>query len=232
MFSSPPLHAQTVVGRYVPAKQEAKKNDEGDVVVPRVFSSKVSDVEKAEKLDRLYYNLSVNLNDFAAIDDTFKSELIELIKPYKFKITRRGGEFKKTLSDAMKTLNDNYKKMITIIKEVDEESKPLRDSFVGEDKDIIAKAWKENIKLFKKRAYRYFKLQNDFLNTYSALVRFILDQGGKYAYDSKTKGVVFFNMGSYTYYGKTVDKLAKIARAQKLVLRETMLGMHVIADNE
>ncbi len=215
--------SQQLKGQYAPPPVVAEE-EALDLYIPRVFSSQVKGVSQAEKLDASYYDLTVALQGFAGIDGTYKERLIELIKPYKFQITRRGSEFKKDLDNAMKASKENYGKMNLLTQQFEEHFNSQVSLFSPEDRKIIETVGQQAIQDFKNRAKKYFYSQADFLKKYNNLVVFILDQGGSYYYDSQSKGIAFYRAGSYKYFKKVVDSLDRVNSEQAELLRSMTPG--------
>ncbi len=150
------------------------------------------------------------MKEFAAIDDTYKERLVELIKPYKFQITRRGSEFKADLDSAVKGSRDNYEKMNLLIQQFEESFGSQISLFPTEDRKILQALGQQAIEGFRSKAKKYFRSQAEFLKKYNSLIVFILDQGGSYYYDSQSKSIAFYEAGSYKYFKKVVDQLGRI----------------------
>lgn len=220
---SPPSWAQQQKGQYVPAP--VTPPEEGlPPTVPRIFSSKVTSVRQAEKLDLKYHDLTIVLNGYAELDASYRQRMFEQIQPFKFQVTRRKEEFSKDIEDAKRALKDNYKKTKSLIegfqKELDEQSKFYTEA----ERETIRATGEQAIKSFEKKSGEYFKLQANFIKTYSQLVRFILANGGSYYYDSGRKGVAFYNPGHYNTFVKYVDDLKKIDFDQAQLIKSFAAG--------
>lgn len=200
-----------------PAPQQ--QQDPAAKPIPKVFSSRASGTEQAEKLDRAYYALEVTLWNYGVTDLIYQRELYELLKPERFKITRYTAEFEKPLTSAMKNLKDNYNNLQAEIEEANAEYKNIRSGLLEEDLETIDALWKQRIAQFEQRSMTYFKMQNKFLNTYKSMVDFIISQGGSYAYNG-IDGIRFYKVGGYKFFSMTLDKLRKTTYNQRLLLRE------------
>jgi len=215
-----PALAQQLKGQYSPAPKVAEE-ETLDVVVPRIFSSQVVNVKAGEKLDADYYNLSVLLEGFAEIDRSYKEALFELLQPHYFQVTRRAAEFRKDLETANNSLKENHKKIQDAIESFVKSYDVEAEKFSPQDKEILASMKDKAIKGFKDKSEAYFQRQAKFLKVYSALVRFILKNGGSYYYDSASKGVAFYQAGHYKYFGKLVDQLNELDYQQAQILKTT-----------
>lgn len=218
-----------IVGQYTPAKETAEE-EELEVIVARVFSSKFETPKRGEALDRLYHNLNATLAAFSAIDDSFKGQLWELMQPYKFQLTRRPDEFKPSLDKALEGLNDNYKSMQKAISNYEQESKQIIDRLPEADKETAEGIWKDTLTSFKGKSDKYFKLQHQYLATYRGLVKFILSQNGSYYYDSPTDKIGFYGFGVYNKYANMVDKINKIHFEQGVIARKNIYGSMIVTD--
>lgn len=215
-----PVQAQTYKGDYRAAPKPQEK-DMAAKPVPKVFSSEVSSAAQAQKLDYLYYNLFVTLRNFAVTDGVYKAKLYDLLDPQRFKYTRYSEEFSGDLKAAMDDLNANYKAVRMSIDDAKVKYEEIkRDINITEHEKLDA-LWEEKLGEFTQTSDRYFKLQNQFLNTYRTLVAFILKQGGSYYYKTGEDRVYFYRFEGYKYYGTTIDKLNKINFEQNKLIDET-----------
>ncbi len=228
VFTPASSYAQ-VIGQYTPADERAEE-EELEVIVARVFSSKFENPNRGQQLDRLYHNLNVTLAAFSAIDDSYKGQLWELMRPYNFQLTRRAEEFKPILDKSLEALNDNYKSMQGAIKKYEQDSLRIIERLPANDKQTAEQIWKETMALFNEKSGQYFKLQHQYLNTYRALVKFILGQNGSYFYDSPTDKIGFYGFGVYNKYANLVDKLNKIHFKQGVIARKNLYGSMIVTD--
>lgn len=220
---SPPSWAQPAKGQYVPAP--VTPPEEGlPPTVPRVFSSQVSSVKQAEKLDLKYYTLTTMLNGFAETDHSYRARLMEQLEPFKFQVTRRKEEFAKDIKDAKSALEDNYKKYKTAVADFEKDLGEQQKTFPAADQDALKKAGAQALKTYKGKSEEYFKLQAKFIKTYSQLVRFILSHGGSYYYDSGRKAVAFYNAGEANTFVKMYDELNMINFNQKQIMKTFTAG--------
>ena len=224
IFSSVALIPNTVraqgyyKGMYV-EKDKTKKEDKAKRPVPKVFSSKVSSVEQAEKLDKIYNDLFVSLWLYANTDFIYQKKLSTHIQPKKFKLTRYSKEFSGDLKDAMKNINDNYKNMMSDIEKAKEEYSKIKEGLRLGDQDIIEELWNEKISSFEDKAKTYFRMQYEFLKTYRNLVHFILKEGGGYYYNTQANELRFYKLDTYQIYVRLIDKLKKISFEQTKLLK-------------
>lgn len=202
-------------GSLTPTQQ---RTDPASKPIPKIFSSRVSSVEQAEKLDALHHNLEVSLWNFGVTDLIYQRELYALLEPERFKITRYTAEFEQPLMKAMNNLNANYKTMDAEIEKADIEFQTLRIGMLEEDLETIDVLWSQRLEEFKARSMRYFKMQNDFLNTYKSMVNFILEQGGSYAFNG-IDGIRFYKAGGYQFFSRTLDRLRQTTFNQRTFLR-------------
>lgn len=220
---SPPSWAQQQKGQYVPAP--VTPPEEGlPPTVPRVFSSQVSSVKQAEKLDIKYHDLTIVLNGYAEIDSGYRQRMMELIEPFKFQITRRKEEFTKDIDDAKRALKDHYKKTKTLIESFENDLNEQAKLYTEAERETIKSVGKQAIESFERKSSEYFKLQAKFIKTYGQLIRFILSNGGGYYYDSGRKDVAFYNAGHYNTFGKMVDDLNKINFDQVQIIKSFAAG--------
>ncbi len=199
--------------------QEKKKEDKTAKPVPKLFSSKVTSTAEAERLDVINNNLYVSLWNFGRTDLIFQRKLYDLLKFERFKLTRYPAEFKGPTEEALKNLNDNYKKMQQEIDAAQTSYEIIREGIREEDYEILDSLWKDELQKFKEHSEVHFKMQHKFLKTYNVMVKFILKQGGSYYYDASSKGLHFYQNGGLQFFGKTYDKLRKISFEQRKHLR-------------
>ncbi len=211
-------HAQQYTGDFSRAPQTPKK-EQYLSPVPRIFSSDVTSIKQAEKLDVLYDNLLMSLWNYAQTDFIHQRSLMEHMKPQKFQLTRYAKEFSPDMNDAMHNLNTNYKKMMGEIQDAKDAYAKISENLRMADQKKVAPIWDEKITQLEDDVVSYFKMQHSFLNTYRNLVGFVLKQGGSYYYKQDTQGVYFYKFGSYHFFGKSIDKLKKINYDQKQFLR-------------
>lgn len=213
------VQAQDFYGRYTPAEKEEEK-DEAARPIPKIFSSQVTSHEQASALDLVYYNLRLSLWNAATADFRHQDRLNQLISGEKFKLTRYKGEFEPSLKAAMDDLNKNYKKMQNNILRAEEDYDFYKERIRPEDIKILDKVWQDEIEKFRNTSNKYFKMQNKFLQNYRKLIGFILKNGGRYYYDSRTGEVKFYRFGDYQFFGKKIDSLKRINYKQKQFLRK------------
>ncbi|MCB1782722.1 MAG: hypothetical protein KDI13_01885 [Alphaproteobacteria bacterium] len=211
--------AQRITNPYK-APQDLDQLDQQDV--PRIFSARLAgDEAAAAKLDRVYYNLNLTLRDYAQVDTIHQKNLMELMQPFHFKLSRYGAEFRRELKQGMDDLNKNYKSMQNDLKTADEAYGVVIRGFSEENQKTVEALWKSQRQVFVDRSNKYFGLQSKFLNTYKSLVHFLIDQGGNYYYDQETQKVAFYDVGAYTYFGKTLENLIQIGRDQRQILSDS-----------
>ncbi len=215
--------AQQLKGQYSPAPKVAEE-ETLDVVVPRVFSSQVIDVKRAEELDQKFYSLTVVLKGYADIDATYKDRLFELLEPVHFQVTRRGKEFRKDIANAKKAVNENYKNLNKYVEQYRVDLKAALADFKPEDKSIIEKVSDEALKNYLVEANKYFDLQAQFIRTYQKLVTFLLDRNGGYYYSADDKSLSFYDAGDVQVYAKLYDTLKKINYEQVHLVRDMQSG--------
>lgn len=210
--------AQYYKGQYS-NKSNEKKEDKAARPVPRVFSSQISSVDEAEKLDLIHNDLYTSLWLYAATDFVYQKKMYSQVEPNKFRLTRYAKEFTIDLDKAMDNLNNNYAKITSEIKDAEEKYIEIKSNIAQSEHEILDQLWQGKISKLNETKDHYFKMQSKFLNTYRNLVGFVLKQGGSYAYDSNKGGLVFYNGGAYKYFGQTIDKLKKITYEQKTILK-------------
>ncbi len=185
----------------------------------RIFSPKLKNTVEAEKLDRLYHSLENYLWDISEITILHQNALMTLMEPKKFQYTRRHTEFKPTLAKAMTELNKSRNNFKAFIEKNNQEFEVIKPAF-GEEQEAAEALWKETIGAFEKRTNEYFKSQNKYLNLYNKLVSYIMARAGGYYYNSTANKIAFYKVEEYTFFGETLDKLNKIAYAQKQSLSD------------
>ena len=185
----------------------------------RIFSPKLKNTVEAEKLDRLYHSLENYLWDISEITILHQNALMTLMEPKKFQYTRRHTEFKPTLAKAMTELNKSRNNFKAFIEKNNQEFEVIKPAF-GEEQEATEALWKETIAAFESRAEEYFKSQNKYLNLYNKLVSYIMANAGGYYYNSTANKIAFYKVEEYTFFGETLDKLNKIAYAQKQSLSD------------
>lgn len=223
LLSTQPVFSQQVKGQYTPAPKVAEE-EKLDPVIPRVFSSQVTDVKSAEKLDEKLYSLTVVLRGFAEVDATYRERLFELVQPVHFQITRRGREFRKDIVSAKKAVNDNYKSLNKYVEQYNVDMKIALEGFDSADKAIIEKVSAEALKSYLLEANKYFDMQAQFVRTYQKLVNFILDKNGGYYYGGDTKTLSFYDAGDAQAFAKLYDTLKKIEYDQVRLIRDMQAG--------
>ncbi|MCK5375110.1 MAG: hypothetical protein KAJ40_07485 [Alphaproteobacteria bacterium] len=204
---------------YYPGQQIAEEKNKTTPIIPQIFSSQVSSVQQAKKIDVLYNTLYVSLWNYAMSDVNYQKKLYNLISSEHFQTTRYMAEFSETMNNAMVNLNENYKKLHKNIDAANREYLHIKETIRLADYDVLDKLWSEKIAEYEQRANNYFKMQHEFLNTYRALVAFIIKQGGGYYYDTSERSVKFFKFGAYEYFAKALDKLYKLTYEQKKLLK-------------
>ncbi|MCB1591290.1 MAG: hypothetical protein KDI90_02440 [Alphaproteobacteria bacterium] len=217
-----PAWAQ-IKGQYNP-QPPAPEEETLPPTVPRVFSSKVGNVKKAEKLDIKLYDVTTVFIGYTEMDVDYRKQMYDLIEPFKFQVTRRKEEFKKDIDNAKKTLKDNYKRTQTLIDNFERDYTESVKTFSPDDQKILEQTGKQAIDSLRKKSTEYFRLQADFIKTYTQLVGFILSNGGGYYYDSGRKAVAFYQGGHYTSFSKMVDRLNLISFNQSQLLKSFQNG--------
>ncbi len=217
-ITSEPVHAQ-YLGGYEPEKKEAPK-DLAERPVSRLFSPHISDQVVGQKLDILYNNLKASLLIYAASDLNYQASLYEVLKPERFQTTRYSAEFKDELNEAMKSLNENYKRMNNDLEKADKQVKELKSTLGMIAQEEVSKLWEINITHLKETKENYFKLQGGFLKKYHQLSTFLLKKNGGFFYNSQSQGLSFYNNGDYQYYGKSLDYLRQTTHKQKALLKK------------
>lgn len=212
-----PVHAQ-YIGGYTPQEKEPPK-DLAERPVSRVFSPHIGDQVVGERLDILYNNLQASLLIYGASDLNFQASLYELLEPERFQITRYSAEFKDELTQAMDSLNENYKRMNADIEAAEEKRKALTMTLGMVEQDEVSKLWKTHLDKFKTVKDNYFKMQGDFLKKYHQLSSFILKKNGAFFYNSQSNSLSFYNNGDYRYYGESLDYLRQTTHKQKVLLK-------------
>ncbi|MGH1456619.1 MAG: hypothetical protein ACRBDI_07550 [Alphaproteobacteria bacterium] len=212
------VQAQQYPGDFSSAPTTPKK-DQYIAPVPRIFSSDVTSVKQAEKLDVLYDNLLMSLWNYGQTDFIYQRTLMEHMQPAKFQLTRYAKEFSYDMDDALANLNANYKKMMDEIEGAKEKYTEIKNGLRMADQKKVDPLWQEKITQFEDNAKTYFKMQHKFLSTYRNLVGFVLKQGGSYYYKQDTQGVYFYKFGSYHFFGKSIDNLKKINYDQRQFLK-------------
>ncbi|MGH1375309.1 MAG: hypothetical protein ACRBCK_03080 [Alphaproteobacteria bacterium] len=208
--------AQSYRGAYTSAVP--KQKDENPI--PKVFSSQVTSVIQAEKLDILYDELLVSLRQFAATDFIYQAKLSDLISAEKFQYTRYSKEFSSDLNAGMKNLNKNYNTLLAEIQDANNRYIIIKEGIRSIDHSTLDPLWEKKIEEFRQAADHHFKLQGRFLNTYKSLIDFILKQGGSYYYKSDDNRVYFYKFGGYKFFGKSIDTLTRISYEQRKNLKE------------
>jgi hypothetical protein len=202
-----------------PGQGDAREKEKLEIIVPQIFSSQVSSVAQAKKLDEVYDGLYATLWNYAISDFNYQKQLYELLSNDRFKTTRYSAEFSGLLKDAMTNLNENHTKMQSAVKEADRDFEYVKTRVRADDQETLDKLWESKIAEYKESANNYFKMEHMFLKTYRTMVEFILEQSGGYYYDSETRGLKFYNLGAYDYYGKALDKLHTISYEQAKLLK-------------
>ena len=215
--------SQQLKGQYNP-QPKVVEEETLDPVVPRVFSSQVSDVQKAEKLDQALYSLTLVLNGFVEVDATYKERLFELLQPYKFQVTRRGQEFRKDIASAKKTVKESYDSLNNYVEQYRVNLKAELENFKPEDRKIIEQISEEALKSYLVQANKYFDLQARFIKTYQKLVTFILKNSGGYYHTEGSKVISFYDPGIAESYAKLFDTLTKINFNQVQLVRDMQSG--------
>jgi hypothetical protein len=185
----------------------------------RIFSPKLKNTVEAEKLDRLYHSLENYLWDVSEVTILHQNALMTLMEPKKFQYTRRHTEFKPTLAKAMTELNKSRNNFKAFIEKNNQEFEVIKPAF-GEEQAAAEALWKKTIAAFQKRADEYFMSQNKYLNLYNKLVSYIMARAGGYYYNSTANKIAFYKVEEYTSFGESLDKLNKIAYAQKQSLSD------------
>lgn len=212
------VHAQTIPGVYAPKPDVPEKKKQDTLPVPKVFSSQLRSTAQAERIDALYYDLQKSLWDSAQIGFQFHETLMEHLKPERFQITRYAGEFKGDLDSAMSSLNTLYKDMQKKLADADERVHLVRAGIAPDEQALYDRLWNSKKEELRNTTEAYFKSEHDFLQTYNALVKFILKQSGSYYYDSGVNAVHFTRMGGYRFFGSQIDKLNALNAEQKNML--------------
>lgn len=210
-------HAQQYQGDI--SSKKKKYEDKAAKPVPKVFSSQVTSVQEAEKLDKLYDELYVGLWNFAVTDFSYQKKFYDLVQPARFETTRYSKEFSVPLKDAIENLNQNYKSMQRDIEDANAQYEVIKEGILASDYEILDTLWAEKIEIYRMKAREYFEMQHKFLKTYRSLVAFIIKQGGSYYYDSTEGRVKFYDFAGYKYFGQSIDKLRRITFEQKQMLR-------------
>lgn len=217
-----PAYAQGVPDFY---KAPAPLEELDQRPIPRIFSSQMSEDEPAAlRLDEIYFNLNKALWEYARVDFIHQENLMELMKPYKFQLSRYGAEFRGGLKKAMEDLNANYSNMKKSIDEAEEKYQVIRKSFSEERVKEVDVMWLQQKSVFIERSDKYFKLQSKFLKAYKKLVQFVIDQGGNYYYNPSTGKITFYGVGAYTYFAKALETFSKITREQQTILEDSTYG--------
>ena len=185
----------------------------------RIFSPKLKNTVEAEKLDRLYHSLENYLWDVSEVTILHQNALMTLMEPKKFQYTRRHTEFKPTLAKAMTELNKSRNNFKAFIEKNNQEFEVIKPAF-GEEQEAAEALWKETISAFQKRVDEYFMSQNKYLNLYNKLVSYIMARAGGYYYNSTADKIAFYKVEEYTAFGESLDKLNKIAYAQRQSLSD------------
>lgn len=146
---------------------------------------------------------------------------MDLVEPYRFQVTRIRSEFSGKLENSMADLNANYKKMLAEIDAAQQQYETVRKSFSGEQLKLLEQLWATKKEDFIQKVKQYFGQQNKYLNTYNSLVNFLLEQGGRYYYDSSSQRITFYQIGAYNYFATTIEDLSKINRAQQNLLKDS-----------
>tara|TARA_R110002095_G_scaffold74358_1_gene63422 strand:+ start:1324 stop:2070 length:747 start_codon:yes stop_codon:yes gene_type:complete len=201
-------------------KKNEKYVDRAAPPVPKVFSSQVTSVNEAVKLDELYNELYISLWNYAITDFNYQKKLYTLVEPERFQVTRYPKEFTGDMSDGLDNLNRNYKNMLSDIEHADAQYKEIKVGIRKQDYEVLDKLWPEKIEEFRTFAKQYFGLQHKFLTTYRSLVGFIIKQGGSYYFDTTEYNVKFYQFGGYKFFGQSLDRLHKISYEQKKMLKE------------
>ncbi len=211
--------AQSYKGDYSNKPAQSKKIDEAAPPIPKIFSSKVSSVTQAEKLDVIYNDLLISLWLYASTDFTYQKALFSNMAAERFQLTRYKKEFSGDLRNAMNNLNKNSKGMAKDIDSAQEKYIKIRETIRLSEQEELEVLWDKKIEELKKDSKSYFKMQHRFLNFYNSLVNFILKQGGSYYYDSKDQQVKFYQYAGYKFFGGTIDKLRKLTYEQITLLK-------------
>ncbi len=217
--ASSQVAAQNYHGGYSKGSKLEKK-DEAQRPIAKVFSSKISSAKQGEHLDIIYNNLYVSLWLYASTGFVHQKKLSNKVTPDKFQNTRYKKEFSGSIEKAMENLNNSYREMQDDIENAERQFVEIRPAIRAADHETIDKLWKDKIDEFRNKSDMYFKLQHKFLNTYGKLVKFIMQQNGRYTYKSGEKAVAFYNFGGYQFYGKSIDSLRMTSFKQRKLLRE------------
>ena len=199
--------------------EEPNEKEKLEIIVPQVFSSQVSSVEQAKKLDQVYDGLYATLWNYAISDFNYQRQLYDLLANERFQTTRYTAEFSTVLKNAMTNLNENHEKLQKAIEDANLEFEYVIERVRRADKETLNELWTMKMDEYKTSADKYFKLEHTFLKTYRTMVAFILKQGGSYYYDSSAQTLKFYKLGAYDYYGKTLDKLHVISYEQTKLLK-------------
>ncbi len=197
--------------------------------IPQVFSSQVTSVDQAKKLDKVYDGLFAALWNYAISDFNYQRQLYELLEDERFQTTRYAAEFSGLLKSAMANLNDNYTKMQKAVEDAQQEFEYTKERVREADQKVLDDLWESKIAEYNEHANQYFRLQHRFLKTYKNMVSFILKESGGYYYDSKERVVKFYKLGSYDYFGKTLDKL-HVNSYEQMKLLKTHIPAHMDPD--
>ncbi len=202
-----------------PGEGNSEEREKLEILVPQVFSSQISSVDQAKKLDVVYDGLYAALWNYAISDLNYQKQLYTLLDDKRFKTTRYAAEFARILKSAMNNLNENHTKMKKAVEDANLDYKYVRERVRKADQEILDKLWANKIDEYKNSANGYFKFQHKFLKTYRSMVAFILEQGGGYYYNSKEKALKFYKLGAYEFYVKALDKLHVISYEQTKLLK-------------
>lgn len=202
-----------------PGQKDDDEKEKLESNIPQIFSSQVSSVDQAKKLDEVYDGLHAALWNFAISDFNYQKQLYDLLINERFQTTRYAAEFSSVLKSAMTNLNENHTKMQKAVEEAALDFKYVRERVRAADQETLDKLWASKIAEYEKSAEQYFKMEHMFLKTYRSMVAFILEQGGGYYYDSNAQTLKFYKLGAYDYYCKTLDKLHVISYEQTKLLK-------------
>ena len=217
--TSSQVAAQNYHGGYSKGSKLEKK-DKAQRPIAKVFSSKISSVKQGEHLDIIYNNLYVSLWLYAGVGFVHQKKLSDKVSANKFQNTRYKKEFSGSIEKAMGHLNSSYKDMQGDIENAETQYIEIRKAIRPIDHETLDALWKEKMTEFNNKSGMYFKLQHKFISTYGKLVKFILQQNGKYTYKSAERVVAFYNFGGYQFYGKSIDSLRMTSYKQRKLLRE------------
>lgn len=231
-FVNPAYAQNNVHGQYNP-KAERAKPDSNTAPIPKIFSKKIqSSTLQALKLDTVYQNLKIALWNYAQVDLTQQSVLLDKMQTDNFRTTRYKLEFKKDLDKAIASLNANYKGMNEQIDQSKQEYEESINGVTSVERELLDALWAEKIKELKNQSETYFKMQHNYILMYQKLTEFIVSKNGSYYFDENAHAVKFYDVADYTYYAGTIDKLNSMTIKQKKFLKETVPNSDFMARKE